>query len=1247
MKKFYSLSLLFVVSAFCYMANGFTGKEDNSASKLTNADFMTDAPVTQTIRTYAKDMADNGAGSDGAGLYGMQPVTGWTANNPTDNIKHTTDGDTRDAQAAGVFAIYDEGEFDELDEETLFGLGGAYYAKGDKTKQALGIVGVWGASPVYSQDVTLPAGTYILVVSLYNAAGTGTVTNKIGFVSESKSFLSDSTTYQVGVWENDTIVIELDAETSGQVTLGLSHGSGSGSAPHIFIENVKIFTVDAAEVEAAKIAAAKAELLDLINLGKAYNVETAASEAVYNDPNATLAQVQAAIASQTEINDAGVTDLSAYFITNSHFDLDEPLEGGICTYDYDCASNGIPLTNYSMLPVSGWDRMKTDNGCASGVYAIGSGAFLGGKDYVVPTTMSDGSSEGKVLGFVTCWTMSVQYKQTVTLPAGDYTLTMSYYNTGGTNAIAKNLIGFVADDGTEHLSTRTTFPVGTWTSDEIKFTLNEETTGYFSLGYTSTNTGSGNMPHFFTDGISLVYVGSGIDPSMFALKAAVSGANKVKDNDFYTELKAELVDAINAGQALIDDESADRAANQAAYEKLTALTSAANTNIAAYKSLDEFYNEGGAYDVAVNKYDADTYPTLRAELDELGDGIFGALNDYNWDTEKINSAIASLDSIIVKGVQAAWDNAVASGEVLENDIDISVLFDHIGKNGDFEGWTTTKGSISLQYNVAEIYNNTPFTVSKVITNLPKGKYTVTTKGFYRIGSNEVNYDAFQGGSVTGAYVYAGASKTNMTNQAAATFSTAEEFKGLTETVTGSGVYVINNREGAAQIFNDATYGELFQKSASATLTTTGDSLTFGIMADELKDANWVTWYEFSISYNAADDEALNTELTDQIAALEAAKASLETYLDDKQENITSPESDAAQDVVDEAGDVVDYANEQVDADTEAVTAAIDSVKATIVKVEAALASAQKNVAAVEACKAARTTLEETVNDESLTPSDEALEEAATLDDEDATDDAIAALTTAEVEALTLRINDAIAALKIPAAAKDASDDNPVDMTGLIANANIDEGATVGWSYTKNGGNGPALANGIGGTPSIEFWRDPATSLQFNIWQDIANLPAGKYELKAQASNSMNGVDAKPTDGTGRAFLYAATYVEGNDTTYFSSDPVAVQEEACTEKYDTYSVIFSLNEGERVIVGIQSVGTMAARWFVADNFTLTYYGSESAKADSENPMSVDGIEAASAEIAAIYTAAGAQVSALQPGLNIVKYADGTVKKIFVK
>ena len=89
------------------------------------------------------------------------------------------------------------------------------------------------------------------------------------------------------------------------------------------------------------------------------------------------------------------------------------------------------------------------------------------------------------------------------------------------------------------------------------------------------------------------------------------------------------------------------------------------------------------------------------------------------------------------------------------------------------------------------------------------------------------------------------------------------------------------------------------------------------------------------------------------------------------------------------------------------------------------------------------------------------------------------------------------------------------------------------------------------------------------------------------------------------------------------------------------------------IGFQSIGTMPFRWFMCDDFTLTYYGTASAKTDSTDEggvVKVEGVEEAAdtgKEIVGYFNAAGTQIESLQPGINIVKYADGTSRKIFVK
>lgn len=1126
--------------------------------------------------------------------------------------------------------------------------GGAFYAIGEAGTTALGITSVWsgnGYTPIYSQDVTLSAGYYIIVFKIYNASGTAALkSNEFGFAAGEAKFVSDKTNYPVGEWVEDTVLVKLDAETAGKVTLGFVDGGvGSKDTEHLFIENVKIYTVDEAEVLAEEIAKAKATLLDLINIGKVYNVETSASEAVYNNPSATLAQVEAAIEAQTKINESGVTDLSSYFIVNSHFDEDDPVVGGICTYAKDCgnADNpNVPKGNYSMLPVVGWDRSTTTDGPAAGVFAIGSGTTLGGPKYVVPTIMSDGSSEGKVLGFVTSWSNIVQYKQAVTLPAGSYTLSMSYYNVEGTAAIVKNLIGFVSDDGTEYLSTRTTFPVGQWTKDEIKFTLDEETTGYFTLGYKAANDYSYNMPHFFTDGISLVYVGSGIDPSMFALKAAVSGGNKIlaSGEPFYTVTEEALEEAIEAGQKLIDEESTDTEANQAAYEKLSGLVNEANASIAAYKKLDAFFNEGGDFYAAREKYITEAgYKNTASALDLLGDEIEMGLSDYNLSTDRINEIISSLPTVIKTGVQADWDALVASGEKIAGDgLDISVLFTGIGENGNYEGWTTNNGGFKYGYNLIEIFEGAPFKASKVFEKLPKGKYTVATKGFYRIGDNDTNIGAYEAGGTTGAYVFAGASKADMENVASVTFDTSDAYTGL---AAAGSVFVINNLEGASKIFNDPDYADNFNASVSTVLTKESN-LTFGVTADQMKDANWVTWYQFSICYNGSDISDLQAELIAATETLNSDAEALNEYANDYVEDITSPVAGEMGTVYNASLGVVDDAEGLYDEqDEETLINAIDKVKGQLDLVAESQKLAVENVEAVTKCRDARTALEEFMNGEmsGYTPSQEAINAAYTLLSDDASDDAISALTTEEVNALTAKLIEAEEYLKanpLPEGYETASDANPFyEMTKVIVNPSFEgddepaTGSTKGWSWNtkatgdtgvKSASTSPYTVSNADGDFLFNTWHGSAVEGGFYVSQKLFNMPVGTYELQALLASDNGNVIALSANDT-----YGAVFTIDEDATVMLDA----------------SIIFVVEEQGEVEIKASS-----SSWFKADNFRLTYFGADSQK----EPTDVEGVEAAAeSEIVAIYTASGTPVAQLQKGLNIVKYANGTVKKLFVK
>ena len=1192
MKQRLLISLL--LGGMALGASAQTIKSDLT-SKLQNADFSQGSPVTNTIRTYDYDMSDDGAGAGGVGLYGMQPVTGWTANTPTTNTKIENRDDGSNARAAGIFAYED----DASETQGTIGLGGDYFAPYvndgiTTTTNALGIVGVWGATPIYSQDVTLNSGAYMLVVTLQNVAGTGTIKNKIGFVTDDNTeYLSSYETYETNTWIEDKITFRLDATTSGKIQLGYNFESGSGSAPHLFIDNVKLYQIDEQELIQEEIDAAKEELLQLINLGKSYGVDTSASQAVYNNASATLDQVLAAIEKQKEINQTGLTDLSEFFFNNPHFDEDEALIGGICTYDYDCEKNNIPLTNYSMLPLSGWERTKTDNGCAAGVYAVGSGAFLGGADFIVPTTMSDGSSEGKVLGFVTCWTMTVQYKQACTLPAGQYTLKLNYYNAGGTTAITKNLIGFVADDGTEYLGTNTTFPVGKWTSEEVTFTLSEETSGYFTMGYASPNVGSANVPHFFTDGISLTYVGN-IDPAVFALKASVSTGNKLLEEYFQTELKEQLRAAVEKGEQLLEAEDDSEGMTEAALA-INALTGDVNASIAAYKDLREFFD--GEFADVYEKYES---TSLKEKLDNMSDDIQMQVDDEpTWSVDEINACITSLPGIIKDYVQETFDKAVETGES-DGDIDISILY------GDLLGATYSSSALSggsvvdkqwvygdasnfkTQYGTMEVWNQSPFTVSQTMKEMPAGTYTLKTRAFYRTSDQVTNYDEYSASPANYAYIFAGNLKTPLSNIALIASSDTEEFSASSSAVAEESLYVPNSQLAAYNVFENKykDYDETTLKSVQTVLTSTGD-LTFGITADEMQANSWVVWYTFELYYNPVVDKDL---VDDELAAV---IKEVSDYLDENSTNMSTAAASAAQDVVDSAIGV------QSSGTDEQKSNAISELKAT-------LEDAKANVVAYEAFGVAYDNLS-TVLSEYTDASPEAVEAATDLlSDTDAD-----TMTTAELEAVTIEFNKAAARLKLP----DYSNP-PCDFTQVIENNSFEMGDLTGWTAymgsdtaaKESGEEGSTYyVSNVDGIYVFNTWNGSAPADGFYVSQTLYCLPAGTYTLQALLASDQGNVITLSAGSASQAFTME------NDKSIATEG----------------SLTFSLSEETDVEIKVSSPS-----WFKADNFRLSY---DSASTLKKGDVNTDG-EVDISDIVAIINHIAGTTSYANADVNEDKFVD---------
>ena len=673
----------------------------------------------------------------------------------------------------------------------------------------------------------------------------------------------------------------------------------------------------------------------------------------------------------------------------------------------------------------------------------------------------------------------------------------------------------------------------------------------------------------------------------------------------------------------------------AAYGTLLPLAEDLPANIAAWKAYDDAVYAAREHSI-LSSGKAGQYIDLLEEY--VGNDKIAPSEDYphgsymyiiealELSTEEVEAETAFLAQLLDDAIK----KSMTPGE------DVSDMLKNPKFNDGFTGWTNKSsgenpGAVYKSNNGAsncvETYNAV-IDVYQTVTDVPDGIYSITCQAFER-PAMPGNFDGTETSKV---FLYMNDFQTNIMNITTDALDPEKTtpVSGVSGQVTEGancfldannpsntdwpydsdfeGKYIPNSLEGASYAFQGGRYTQKVYGLVE------GGTMKIGLTSNGTQ-AHWALWSNFTLTYEGKTAEALN-ELLDTY--VERA----EDYLEENGDNMTDPASDALDDAIAAAVD----SQEGEDA---------DEMWNALVALNKAMADAQENVAAVAKLQIALEAMEEAMN-EAEAPSQAALDAYDEVNDVDYSE-----MITAEVEKFIEQVNLAAAMLRIPAY-ETASDENPVNMTSVIKNADFELNANNGdWTWNKyDTQNGPNLDNGINGK-SCEFWAPSADKLQFEIYQVLTALPAGTYELSAKAGNGLNG--QADTGAEGRAALYATT--SGGAT---SSTPIEVTEgEATAAK--TYSIIFTLKEGETVEVGFKTVGTMAARWFAGDDFELWYFGAESAKvADGDDALVViEGIDAEETTISAIYTVTGAKVSSLQKGINIVKYANGKVAKVLVK
>lgn len=219
-----------------------------------------------------------------------------------------------------------------------------------------------------------------------------------------------------------------------------------------------------------------------------------------------------------------------------------------------------------------------------------------------------------------------------------------------------------------------------------------------------------------------------------------------------------------------------------------------------------------------------------------------------------------------------------------------------------------------------------------------------------------------------------------------------------------------------------------------------------------------------------------------------------------------------------------------------------------------------------------------------------------------------------------RVEKVLSRLPLPSFIND--DEEPQDYTDRIQNPGFENGLE-GWT------NDPVFqeckptnwATMIDGTYMTgKYYVNLFTPANYahggSLHQVITGLPAGKYYAGASVFSNRNGL------------------------VFFANDqevsiPIGPEKAPFGAFFGAY---ITIAEGETLTIGVRT-NEAVEFWGAADNFTLTRYVS--------NTSGVESHRLGTVREKTVYTLTGSKAAPSQKGIGIVRYADGSVRKVVVK
>lgn len=578
-------------------------------------------------------------------------------------------------------------------------------------------------------------------------------------------------------------------------------------------------------------------------------------------------------------------DLSDVYLKNADFNAN---------YDHAVGETGNVAQQICELP--GWNKDFSVNYTIAGVYQIGTNKTFNGAK--VPDKAFDGTTLGGVLALSTGWEQALKYYQTVTLPAGNYTMKSAFFN-GSDKSSGISLMAWLPDGGTPVKSSLTSFSVDNWTEDVVHFTLTETTTGRIQLGFQAPESrGSANVieqkdgrlvlkelssEDVLTNDSAAWHVIFNAEKSLYSFKNVATGhvitydthtssmrtgeADGATDDALFHLMRGrkDVVEGSSVrGYWMIHNDGSENPKVMSAENGSTLTTATYNlgNDATAQRWLILDKNTMESIEMQAKKdysKQLDDYLDLVKKLRSTPhrEDIAGTDKAFDDGLEAIKSrrltatSAGKLSSLVAEAHALAYNFLPHVTPLSKYEpFDLTFMVMNPGMD-QLTGWT---GKPALNHSSGEFYQAT-FDFNQTVSNLPVGSYQLRVQAFQRPGSAETAYQAHMSGDdkVT-TEIYLGDCSCKVKQAVSEARETPIGVGNESMLPSNPAQYIPNDMLSASEYFANG----LYENNVSARVETENASLKLGIRCTFSDNMYWSIFDNFRLYYfgNMPFDEVM-------------------------------------------------------------------------------------------------------------------------------------------------------------------------------------------------------------------------------------------------------------------------------------------------------------------------------------------------------------------------------------------------------